>query len=258
MYNSLKHNRQSIRLKGYDYTLPGYYFITICTQNRIHRFGKIIDGKMQLNAAGMIVANEWQKSSSIRPNIQIDEWIIMPNHFHAILHVRARCTRPNNSNSHPNNPNCTRPNDFISRPKNGRIQSAPADGPIHSAPADGQMHSTPADGPIHSAPADGQMHSTPADGIIQSATADDTGVIIGDIIRGFKSAVTKQFWQLPNRAGIKLWQRNYWEHIIRDENELFRIRHYIQQNPQKWGNDQLNGKTEISVMEESAPYGDNL
>ncbi|MBF0200971.1 MAG: Fic family protein [Desulfamplus sp.] len=91
-------NRQSIRLKNYDYSQPGYYFITICTQERIHRFGKIIDEKMRLNDAGKIVADELEKTPIMRKNIQLDEWIIMPNHFHAIIFVGARCTRPMTDN----------------------------------------------------------------------------------------------------------------------------------------------------------------
>lgn len=126
-------NRQSIRLKNYDYSKPGYYFVTICTQDRIYRFGKIIDEKMRVNDAGEIVA---------------DEWIIMPNHFHAIITVGARCTRPNND---------TRPLADNGRDDNGRMQSAP------------------------------------------------TGVVLGDVVRGFKSSVTKRVLQLPDMNDIKLW-----------------------------------------------------
>jgi REP element-mobilizing transposase RayT len=198
-------NRQSIRLKNYDYSQPGYYFITICTQDRIHRFGKIIDEKMRLNAAGEIVADEWEKTPIMRKNIQLDEWIIMPNHFHAIITVGARCTRP---------PNNTRPLTENGRTVNGRT----VNGRMQSAPTDSQ-------------------------------------VVLGDIVRGFKSSVTKRVRQLPNMNDTRLWQRNYWEHIIRNENELNHIRNYIRHNPQKWEMDQLYGGFGNQLIKTPAEYG---
>ncbi len=204
-------NRQSIRLKNYDYSQPGYYFITICTQDRIHRFGKIIDEKMRLNDAGEIVADEWEKTPIMRKNIQLDEWIIMPNHFHAIITVGARCTRPPNNTRPMNN---TRPLTENGRTVNGRTVN-------------------------------GRMQSAPT----------DSWVVLGDIVRGFKSSVTKRVRQLPNMNDTRLWQRNYWEHIIRNENELNHIRNYIRHNPQKWETDQLYGGFGNQLIKTPAEYG---
>jgi REP element-mobilizing transposase RayT len=203
-------NRQSIRLKNYDYSQPGYYFITICTQDRIHRFGKIIDEKMRLNDAGEIVADEWKKTPIMRKHIQLDEWIIMPNHFHAIITVGARCTRPMNN---------TRPLTENGRTENGRTEN-------------GRM-------------VNGRMQSAPT----------DSQVVLGDIVRGFKSSVTKRVRQLPNMNDTRLWQRNYWEHIIRNENELNHIRNYIRHNPQKWEMDQLYGGFGNQLIKTPAEYG---
>ena len=86
-YDPDKHHRRSIRLKGYDYSQIGAYFITICTQNRECLFGKIVDGKMVLNPFGRIVADEWTKTALIRDEIKLDEWVVMPNHFHGIVVV---------------------------------------------------------------------------------------------------------------------------------------------------------------------------
>ncbi len=82
-----KHHRHSIRLKGYDYSQPGEYFITICTYHYKWLFGKIMDGVMRLNEYGEIVLNEWKKSAHIRAEIELGEYAIMPNHSHAIVSI---------------------------------------------------------------------------------------------------------------------------------------------------------------------------
>ncbi len=88
-YNPQTHHRRSIRLQGYDYTTPGAYFITLCTHQRQCLFGDIVDGQMQLNAWGRIVADEWLKSATIRQEIELDEWVVMPNHFHGIVFIQS-------------------------------------------------------------------------------------------------------------------------------------------------------------------------
>ena len=92
-FNSEKHHRHSIRLKGYDYTQPGWYFVTIVVQNRQHLLGEIEDGRMILNTLGHIVKNEWIATSKLRNNIEIDEYIIMPNHLHGIIHILEKSVR---------------------------------------------------------------------------------------------------------------------------------------------------------------------
>jgi putative transposase len=84
-YDPDKHHRRSIRLPGYDYSQPGAYFVTICAYQRQCIFGDVIDGQMRLNQYGAIVADEWQKSSIIRREIELDAWVVMPNHFHGIV-----------------------------------------------------------------------------------------------------------------------------------------------------------------------------
>jgi REP element-mobilizing transposase RayT len=88
-YDPTIKRRQSIRLKGYDYTSAGAYFITICTHCHLYLFGKIGDGEMQLNDVGKIVAVEWLQTAAIRNEIELDEWVVMPNHFHGILFIRS-------------------------------------------------------------------------------------------------------------------------------------------------------------------------
>jgi hypothetical protein len=86
-FNPNIHNRQSIRLKGYDYSQPGWYFITICVQNRWCLFGNVIDGEMVLNDAGIMVENEWLKLPLRFSNIKLHEYVVMPNHFHSIIEI---------------------------------------------------------------------------------------------------------------------------------------------------------------------------
>ncbi|MBC7359126.1 MAG: hypothetical protein H5U10_11370 [Desulfacinum sp.] len=80
-------HRRSIRLKGHDYSQAGAYFVTLCTHGRACVFGEIVDGQMRLNDAGRIVADEWMKTAFIRNEIALDEWVVMPNHFHGIVWI---------------------------------------------------------------------------------------------------------------------------------------------------------------------------
>lgn len=90
-YNPLLHHRRSIRLKEYDYKNPNWYFITICLYDKSHHlFGSIKDGKMILNEFGKIVENEWLNTKFVRPNIDLDYYVVMPNHFHGILIIERR------------------------------------------------------------------------------------------------------------------------------------------------------------------------
>lgn len=185
-YNPQKHHRRSIRLKGYDYAQAGLYFITICCENRICRFGSVGNGEMILNEFGKIARDEWLKTPTLRPNTALHEFVIMPNHIHGIIQIRrGECNSP--------------------------LIRGECNSPLRSP----------------------------------SQT-------VGAIVRGYKSAVTKQLRVLGLTE--KLWQRNYWEHIIRNENEYKRIGQYIINNPQKWENDKLNHGDGNRVLEPEMPY----
>ena len=84
-YQTDIHHRRSLRLKNYDYAQAGVYFVSICAQSRACLFGNIVNEEMVLNVVGKIVAEEWIKTVEIRNNIELDEWVVMPNHFHGIL-----------------------------------------------------------------------------------------------------------------------------------------------------------------------------
>jgi len=180
-YNPEIHHRRSIRLKGYDYSQAGLYFVTICVQKgtnaiRPHIFGDVIDGKMILSNIGKIIDNEWCNLKNKYPHIELHEYIIMPNHFHAIIEISTASVRA--GFAHPN----------ISEFPESSRQANPA----------------------------------------PTATTTTTATL-GNIIGYFKYQTTK-LADLPH----KLWQRNYYEHIIRDRNAHARIAEYIENNPMKW------------------------
>ena len=83
-----KYRIESARHPHWDYSANGWYFITVCTQKRQHFFGHIENGVMQLSKIGEIVADEWQKTAIVRPYVVLDEWVVMPNHFHAIVGIQ--------------------------------------------------------------------------------------------------------------------------------------------------------------------------
>ena len=182
-YNPVIHHRRSIRLKGYDYSQPCAYFITICTHNRECLFGEIVDRSMVLNKFGLFVQNEWKNTSLVRRNVIVDEYIVMPNHVHGILIIT----------------------DDDTDHRRGVLQYAPT-----------------------------VSHEFP---LSDTNTFHSPSKTIGAIIRGFKSATTKQINQMRQSPGIPVWQRNYHERIIRNENELNKIRHYIINNLLNWTND---------------------
>lgn len=185
--------RRSIRLKGYDYSQAGLYFITICTKNRACLFGQIENGAMILNDAGQSAQKCWTEIPHHFLNTQLHEHIIMPNHIHGIIEiVDMDIVRADTVDT-----DIVRANDYSPR----RI--SPQSSPRRISP---------------------------------SRT-------IGSIIRGYKIGVTK--WFRKNHinkfpVGKSVWQRNYWEHIIRDEKAYLNISNYIINNPSSWYKDKLS------------------
>jgi REP element-mobilizing transposase RayT len=184
---SLEHQRRSIRLKDYDYSQSGAYFVTLCAHNRECIFGHIVDETMRLKHAGRIVAEEWARSAEIRHEIMLDAWIVMPNHLHGIIVILD-----------------------------------------HGVGAHGGAPSTEADDAARVLRADGRppLHRRP-----QS---------VPSFVAGFKSAAAKRINEMRGRPGKPVWQRSYYEHIIRNENECRLIRKYIHDNPLKWALDREN------------------
>jgi putative transposase len=223
-YNPHIHHRKSIRLHGYDYSQAGAYFITICTQDREHRFGKIENDEMVLNEYGIIAYNEWNKLTERFSNFESDVFQIMPNHMHGIIvlnPVGAGFTPALNDKG---------------QPQGLPVQISDDD--------DIGAGFTPA---LNDK---GQPQGLP----VQISDDDDIGAgaspapTIGDIVGAYKSLVAKaclEIWKLK-WAGVnpvphmgKLWQRNYYEHIIRNEQSYQSISEYIVNNPAKWKDDKF-------------------
>ena len=80
---------ESARHPTWNYRSPGWYFVTICTHERIHFFGSIRNGIMGLSEAGCVVAEEWQRTPQVRPYVVLDAWVVMPNHFHGLIGIRS-------------------------------------------------------------------------------------------------------------------------------------------------------------------------
>lgn len=163
-------HRRSIRLREYDYSQPGGYFVTICTHNRRCLFGEVINSEMCLNETGRIVAIEWERTAEIRSEIALDAFVVMPNHLHAIVFITEF---PPNSG-----------------------------GASHLRPLRGTDHRS-----------------------------------LSALVAGFKAATTRRTNALRATPIIPFWQRNYYEHIVRNERDLDRIREYVTQNPARWRED---------------------
>ncbi len=158
MPNDPRPRRRSLRLPGYDYSQAGAYFVTACTQNRVMLFGEVIDGDVRLNEMGTIVQQIWDDLPTHYHGIDLDAFIVMPNHVHGIIILADESAR---------------------------------------------------------------RHAIP------------------EIVRGFKTFSARRVNERAGKSGV-LWQRGYYEHVIRNEKALDRIRAYIANNPARWADDPEN------------------
>lgn len=168
-YDPNIHHRRSILLRTHDYADGGKYYVTVCAEERRRLFGVVVNGRMALNDAGRAVRDEWLRSAAIRREIVLDEWVVMPDHFHAVVMIRDPGT----------NGSCR-----------GDRRVALPNGPAPKS--------------------------------------------LGALIAGFKSASGRRVNELRRTPGAAVWQRNYYEHIVRDAADLARIRAYIRDNPANW------------------------
>jgi len=194
---SKKHHRRSIRLKNYDYSQSGLYFITICAQNRCCLFGEIVDGAMILNDAGQMVHDQWIILPNRFNRVELHEFIVMPNHFHGIIEL---------------------------------VSKHPVGAPLVGALSHGGD------------PNDHQQTGQPQGMGQPQGIAPTDNPAIGDIVGAYKSLTTNEYiagvkqnnWP---RFKQKVWQRDYYEHIIRSEQSYLEIVEYIRNNPLKWAED---------------------
>ncbi|HPF04147.1 MAG TPA: hypothetical protein PLQ06_03550 [Bacteroidales bacterium] len=220
------HNRRSIRLRGYDYTGNGAYFITVCVHDRKCLFGEIVNDKMHLNEFGRIVDESWKWLSTQYDYVELDEMIVMPDHLHGIIIIT----------DHPDNA------------RRGDSRIAPTT-PPQIAPTSPRIVPTtsPQIAPtsLRIAPTTTLPDIAPVTGDSQIAPTTIKRKTIGRLIGAFKTVSTKHINQYNKTPGNRVWQRNYYERIIRDAAELNRVRDYIMKNVSTWlnNNDDIYGKT---------------
>ena len=207
-YSPEIHHRRSIRLKEYDYSQVGAYFVTICTWQKECLFGDVIDGEMRLNELGEIVDKEWVQTPIVRSNVELDVYIVMPNHFHGIIIVNDT-----------GNDECN-----VGATRHCRKQSCKPVGATRRV-----AQEMTSDDIANNKRAIHRIAPT----TLQSGS-------IGAILGQFKSIAAKRINQIRNTPGVPLWQRNYFERVIRNDNELQAIRQYIIDNPLQWDMDENN------------------
>ncbi len=174
-YDPHKHHRRSIRLKGYDYSSEGAYFVTICVKGGESVLGEVVGGEMVLNEYGRIVEACWQDLVNHYDHVVLDAFVIMPNHIHFIVILIDATVGA------------------------GRVGAG-----LRPAPTGDKQHGLP------------------------------------EIVRAIKSFSARRINELRDATGSSFWQRNYYEHIIRNERALNAIREYIHNNPANWLQDQLH------------------
>ena len=200
-----KHQRRSIRLRGYDYAQAGAYFVTIVTKDRACLFGEIVKGETRPNQFGCIVQAAWDELVNRYQGVECDAFVVMPNHIHGIIGLVDH--------------GGVGTNDVGAGLKPARTES-----PSTTAPRAGFK-------PAPTRPG------------------------LPEIIRAFKTFSARRINELRAMPGAPVWQRNYYEHVVRGENELSRIREYIANNPLQWEMDRENPlRTSDGLIRKAEPW----
>lgn len=195
-----KYRIPSARLQQWDYRNAGAYFITICTENREPFFGHIAHGRMHLSPTGAIADVLWHEIKNHHPTVQLDAFIVMPNHIHGILIL--------------------------------------GDGDIDETSVE-TLHATslpPTQKPIPPSKSQSTDINNPDKNEFMAGISPKRGSI-SSIVRSYKSAVTKHARRLGYDFG---WQSRFYDHIIRDKKSFENIRNYILRNPENWTGDKFH------------------
>jgi putative transposase len=198
-----KYRIGSARLPSWDYSSSGYYFITICTLNRACFFGEVIKGEMQLSRLGEIGQRFWAEIPNHTRNATLDEYVVMPNHVHGIIII-------------------------------SQSGGAPTPVPVETLPVETL--------PVETLPVE-TLHATslprpPRDPNDPMAVISPQAGSLAAMVRSYKSAVS--YWASHNGRPDFGWQARYYDHIIRDEVNLSKVRQYIRDNPLNWHLDREN------------------
>lgn len=197
-----KYRIDSTRLRGWDYSYDGAYFITICTKNRQHFFGEIRNGKLIQTKQSQICMTCWLDLPNHYPNCILDAFVIMPNHVHAVIFIDNSAIDTD-----------TAPVETGLKPVSTR---KPVSTPVPKPPG---------------------THDKTARA---KTNRNRKKYSLSEIVRGFKTFTARKINEYQNTQGQPFWQTRFHDRIIRDENELNRIREYIQNNPRNWKEDRNN------------------
>jgi putative transposase len=202
-------NRNSARLRQYDYTSSGAYFVTVCAYKREHFFGDVFEGEMRTTEIGNIILEAWNAIPKHFSRVRIDAFVVMPNHVHGVVWI--------DPTSHNESPSIV--------------------GARHASPLrHGNFSSVQKELAV--------SKDRLASDIIPGVRPQSLGAIVGS----FKSAVTKNIRVRVNNPHLMVWQRNYYERVIRNERELNAVREYIIHNPVNWQHD-LEARTDLELHE---------
>ena len=226
--------RHTIRWQGYDYAQCGAYYLTIVTDDRSPLFGRVVDGVMHPSPIGELAQRCWDAIPEHMPHVDIGEFVVMPNHVHGIVVIRERLVVPVGARHDAPDTTTNAPG------TNALDASGIGPGNAHGI-ADDTSDVTPDDPGTADAHAQRTRarHDAPLrdprkpPGIPRGA--------LGQVVASYKSAVTRMAYRdgsLPH--GTPVWQRNYWDRVIRDDGEYDRIAKYIRDNPMNWKGDRFN------------------
>jgi putative transposase len=230
-----KYRMSSARLQNWDYASSALYFVTLCTKNRDNYFGQIIKPEiekehfeMQLSEIGKVVGSEWLKTPEVRQdmNLELGEYQVMPNHFHAILIIGDnQYNTPGMNNDNDKNPVIPGRDAMLASPLNSSMESV--DETKNESHSNSDNH---------------EIFELETQMILQTNTKGKNKFVpqsknLGSVMRGFKSAVT--MYALDHNI-VFGWQPSSYDHIIHDYDEYQRIADYIRNNPDNWGNDKLH------------------
>ena len=210
-YDPRRHQRRSIRLKGYDYSLPGAYFVTVCIYQGECLLGEIDQGEMLINELGQFVIRVWKDLPDHYPHVILDAFCVMPNHFHGIIILSDVYGGGGIDQGVEGVEGESQTRPYKPRPYKPRPSEARPDEPRSYQP-------TASD----STPPPQKRHGLP------------------EIVRALKTFSARLINQRRDTQGVPVWQRNYYERIVRNEHELNTIRQYIDENPMNWEMDMDN------------------
>jgi putative transposase len=205
MERRFQNQRKSLRLEQYDYSSPGAYFVTICSQSKgFDWFGSISRDGVVLNAAGKMVLEVWNQIPKFYPNIAVNTFVVMPDHVHGIVVIKSNS--PVGAGSH-------------ARPLTDHDVIMPL----------GNAHS-------NDVVMDSRIVDTAGQTQGSAPTKDAGGLSLFDVMQRYKSLTTRKYIQGVRESGWmpfekRLWERNYFERVLRDDLELETRRRYILENP---------------------------